>query len=310
MQQQPQTVPQSQPALFDANARRKKSVRRLLPKIALYVILVIVAIMWLVPFLFALSTSFAYQFNISDGNPVVGIYHKEYNWLWHTCTIQNYVTLFSKYNIIGGFVNSILYIVPPLFVGVFASAMAAYGFARLRFPGRSAMFFTLLSTILLPGVITMIPAYILYATVYRWTNTPLPLIVPGCFGSALTMFLIRQYFLGFPKELEEAAQLDGMGWWGIFIRIALPLAMPVLITQIILSFNGMYNDYLGPLLYVGTVTNLRTLQLVLKSIPTLGNTPYPLMMAGAIVALIPTFILFAAAQKFFTEGIVLTGIKE
>lgn len=108
----------------------------------------------------------------------------------------------------------------------------------------------------------------------------------------------------------EAAQIDGMGWWGIFIRIALPLSMPVLITQIILSFNGIYNDYLGPLLYVGTVTDLRTLQLVLKSIPTLGNTPYPLMMAGAIVALIPTFILYGVAQKFFTEGIVLTGIKE
>ena len=205
--------------------------------------------------------------------------------------------------------NSILYIVAPLFVGVFTSAMAAFGFARLRFPGKTAMFFTLLSTVLLPGVITMIPSYILYATVYNWTNTPLPLIIPGMFGAAMTMFLIRQYFLTLPKELEEAAQLDGMGWWGIFLKIALPLAMPVLITQIILSFNGMYNDYLGPLLYVGTVPNLRTLQLILTSIPTQGYTPYPLMMAGAIVALIPTFVLFAAAQKFFTEGIVLTGIK-
>ena len=225
-------------------------------------------------------------------------------------TFVNYLDLFQKYNVIGGFVNSILYIIPPLFVGVFTSAMAAYGFARLRFPGRITMFFTLLSTILLPGVITMVPSYIMYSVGYGWSNTPLPLIIPGMFGSAMTMFLIRQYFLGFPKELEEAAQLDGMGWWGIFVRIALPLSMPVLITQLILSFNGMYNDYLGPLLYVGTTPNLRTLQLILKSIPTIGVTPYPLMMAGAIVALIPTFILYGLAQKFFTEGIVLTGIKE
>lgn len=289
---------------------KKQHIKRLMPKIAVYVILIVLAILWLIPFLFALSTSFAYQFNINKGESVVGIYHKDYNWMWHQVTFDNYTRLFSEYNIIGGFVNTILYMIGPLFIGVFASAMAAYGFARLRFPGRVTLFFTLLSTILIPGVITMIPSYILYATFYHWTNTPLPLIVPGCFGAAMTMFLIRQYFLGFPKELEEAAQIDGMGWWGIFLRIALPLAMPVLITQIILSFNGIYNDYLGPLLYVGTVTNLRTLQLVLKSIPTIGNTPYPLMMAGAIVALIPTFILYVFAQRFFTEGIVLSGIKE
>lgn len=290
-------------------ADKKQRFKRMLPKIVLYVILIFLAVLWLIPFLFALSTSFAYQFNINDGESVVGIYHKDYNWLWHTITFDNYSRLFSEYNILGGFMNTILYMLAPLFVGVFTSAMAAYAFARLRFPGRDVIFFILLSTILLPGVITMIPSYILFATFYNWTNTPLPLIIPGCFGSAMTMFLIRQYFLGFPKELEEAAQIDGMGWWGIFVKIALPLSMPVLITQIILSFNGIYNDYLGPLLYVGTVTDLRTLQLVLKSIPTVGNTPYPLMMAGAIVALIPTFILYCVAQKFFVEGIVLSGIK-
>lgn len=289
---------------------RKARFKRKFPKFVVYLILIILAYLWLVPFLFAFSTSLAYQFNIAGGEAVVGIYHKDYNWIWHTVTFDNYARLFSEYNILGGFANTILYMIAPLFVGVFTSAMAGYGFARLRFPGRTALFFALLSTVLIPGVITMIPSYILYATFYHWTNTPLPLIVPGCFGSAMTMFLIRQYFLGFPKELEEAAQIDGMGWWGIFVRIALPLSLPVLITQIILSFNGIYNDYLGPLLYVGTVTDLRTLQLVLKSIPTIGNTPYPLMMAGAIVALLPTFILYGFAQKFFTEGIVLTGIKE
>ena len=288
---------------------KKQHIKRMIPKIVLYVILIFLAVVWLIPFLFALSTSFAYQYNLVDGEAVVGIYHKDYNWMWHPATFDNYVTLFQDYPVVGGFVNSILYIIAPLFVGVFTSAMAAYAFARLHFPGRDVIFFVLLATILLPGVITMIPSYILYATFYHWTNTPLPLIIPGCFGSAMTMFLIRQYFLGFPKELEEAAQLDGMGWWGIFLRIALPLSLPVLITQLILSFNGMYNDYLGPLLYVGTVNEMRTLQLILKGIPTIGNTPYPLMMAGAIVALIPTFILYGVAQKFFTEGIVLTGIK-
>lgn len=278
----------------------KYTVKNILSKSVLYFFLTLAALFFFIPFLFALSTSFTWEY---------GIYEKGYNWLWHELDFSNYQRLFNEYNIIGSFLNSIAYLIPPVFVGVFTSAMAAFGFARLRFPGRDIVFFVLLSTMVIPGVITMIPSYIMYAKIYRWTNTPLPLIVPGMFGAATTMFFIRQYFLTLPRELEDAAMIDGMNWWGIFTSVAVPLSKAVLITQIILSFNGVYNDYLGPLLYVGTVDEYKTLQLVLSSISTAHQQPYTLMMAGAIVALIPTFILYLIAQKSFIEGIVMTGIK-
>lgn len=280
---------------------KKHRVEYILSKTLVYAILIIFAVIFFLPFLFALSTSFTEPFEI---------YAKDYNWLWHEIDFSNYKKLFAEYNIWGSFANSIMYIIPPIFVGVFTSAMAGFGFARLKFPGSTAMFFMLLSTMVIPGIITMIPSYILFASVYNWANTPLPIIIPGMFGSALTMFFIRQFFMNLPRDLDEAALIDGMNWWGIFTKIALPLAKPVIITQIILSFNGAYNDYLGPLLYVGTVDKYKTLQLVLSSIQnTRGTKPYTLMMAGAMVSLVPTFILYMLAQKAFIEGIVVTGIK-
>lgn len=279
---------------------RKYKVKKVAVTTGMYAVLTLFAFLFFIPFLFALSTSFAGEYEI---------YKKGYNWLWHELDFSNYQKLFELYDIVGSFINSVLYIVPPLFVGVFASAMAAYGFSRLKFPGRDVMFFVLLGSMVIPGVITMIPSYIMYAKIYRWTNTPLPLVIPGMFGGAMTMFFIRQFFMTLPKELEDAAMIDGMNWWGIFMNIAMPLAKPVIITQIILSFNGMYNDYLGPLLYVGTIDEYKTLQLVLSSISTARSKPYTLMMAGAITALLPTFVLYMFAQKFFIEGIVMTGIK-
>ena len=240
--------------------QKKYKLRRIVWKTLDYAVLIFIAFLFFMPFVFALSTSLTSQY---------GIYEKGYNWLWHKLDFSNYTRLFREYNIVGGFFNTILYIVPPIVVGVFTSAMAAFGFARMRFPGKSIVFFGLL----------------------------------------LTMFIIRQFIMTLPKELEDAAKIDGMGWWGIFLRIALPLSTPILITQLILSFNGAYNDYLGPLIYVGTVDKLKTLQLVLATINTAHHKSYTLMMAGSIVALIPTFILFAAAQKSFIEGIITTGIK-
>lgn len=282
------------------SAARRAHIKKAVSRTVVYAVLCLFAAIFLIPFLFALSTAFTEPY---------GIYEKGYHWLWHPLSVENFGTLFSEYDLLGSFTNTLLYITPPLLIGLFASAMAGYGFARLRFPGKNLVFYLLLSSTVIPGVITLIPSYILFSSVYHWANTPWPLIIPGCFGSALTMFFIRQYFLSLPKELEDAAMIDGLGWWGIFLRIALPLAAPVLITQLILSFNGAYNDYLGPLLYVGTVDKYKTLQLVLATISTARNKQYTLMMAGAIVSLIPTFVLYLAAQKSFVEGIVMTGIK-
>ncbi|MBQ8885382.1 MAG: carbohydrate ABC transporter permease [Clostridia bacterium] len=281
------------------NELKKYKAKRVLAKVLTYVLLTLCAALILIPFLFAFVTSFTEPMGIFD-----------FKWIPSPITTENYEKLFTDYNILGGLLNTLIYILPPITIGVLTSAMAAYGFARVRFPGRNLLFFSTLATVLVPGIITMIPSFVMYANIYNWVGTPLPLIVPGLFGAAMTMFFMKQYIEGIPKSLEEAAFIDGMSRGGVFFRIILPLSKTALIAQFVLSFNGAYNDYLGPLLYVGTKEELFTLQLVLQKIQTKGNTPYTLMTAGAVMALIPTLTMFIFAQRYFIEGIVMTGLKE
>lgn len=276
-----------------------QKARKIATAILYYIILTVFALGVLIPFLFALSTAFTEP---------TGIY--EFKWIPQPITLENFETLFKQYNILGGFVNTVLYITPPIFVGVLTSAMAAYAFARLRFPGKDVIFYIVLATMLIPGIITMIPSFVMYANIYDWVGTPLPLIIPGLFGAATTMFFLKQFIQGLPRSLEEAAFIDGMSRGGVFFRIILPLSKTALIAQIVLSLNGAYNDYLGPLLYVGTKENLFTLQLVLSTLQTKMRTPYTLMMAGAVVSLAPMLTLFVLAQRYFVEGIAMTGLKE
>lgn len=263
-----------------------------------YLILTIVAGLIIIPFLFAFVTSFTEKTGIFD-----------FKWIPSPITTENYRELFANYNMFGGFLNTVMYIVPPVFVGVLTSTMAAYAFARIRFPGRQILFFFVLGTMLIPGIITMIPSFVMYSNIYNWVGTPLPLIIPGLFGASMTMFFMKQFIEGIPRSLDEAAFIDGMSRGGVFCRIILPLSKVAVIAQIVLSLNGAYNDYLGPLLYVGTKEKLFTLQLVLEKIQTRG-TPYTLMMAGSIIALLPTLTMFVFAQRYFMEGIAMTGLKE
>lgn len=263
-----------------------------------YIILTFSGLMILIPFLFALATSFTEPMGIYD-----------FKWFPSPFTFENYETLFTYYDVIGGFFRTLLYTLPPITVGVLTSAMAAYAFARLKFPGKNLIFYMMLATMLIPGIITMIPSFIMYSNIYHWVGTPLPLIIPGLFGAVATMFFLKQYIQGLPVSLEEAAFIDGMSRGGVFFKIILPLSKVALIAQFVLSLNGAYNDYLGPLLYIGTEENLFTIQLVLEKLQTKNTTPYTLMMAGSIVALIPTLVMFICSQKFFLEGIAMTGIK-
>lgn len=289
-------------AKYTKSLRRKDLMRykagRIAVKVGTYFVLTLFAVFIIIPFLFALVTSFTEPTGIFD-----------FKWIPDPFTLENYEELFSGYDILGGFLNTLMYIIPPVFVGVFTSTLAAYGFARVRFPGRQVLFFVVLGTMLFPGVITMIPSFVMFSNVYHWAGTPLPLIIPGMFGSSMTMFFMKQYIEGIPKSLEEAAFIDGMSRGGVFLKIILPLAKVAVIAQIVLSLNGAYNDYLGPLLYVGTEEELFTLQLVLEKIQQRG-TPYTLMMAGSIIALLPTLLMFGFAQRFFMEGIMMTGLKD
>jgi multiple sugar transport system permease protein len=189
----------------------------------------------------------------------------------------------------------------------------AYGFARLRFPGRGILFLILLATMMLPRQVTMIPRYVLFSKL-GWINTFKPLIVPTLFGNAFTIFLLRQFFMTIPLELDDAAKIDGCGIFGIFWRIVLPLSRPAMGIVTIMAFTSNWNDFMGPLIYLWD-RNKFTIALGLQLFKDTGMQHFgglvemEALMAATIMALAPVLVVFFLAQKHFVQGIVITGVK-
>ena len=191
---------------------------------------------------------------------------------------------------------------------VSTSSAVAYAFARIDFMGKDRLFLVLLSTMMLPGIVTMIPSYVLFAKI-GWVDTFLPLTVPAFFGGgAYNIFLLRQFYLTLPRELDEAAILDGASHWTIFTRIILPLSGPALATVGIFCFIGSWRDFMGPLLYLNDPAK-QTLELGLRTYQSMHNEQWHLLMAGSVLVSIPLIILFFVGQRFFIKGIALTGLK-
>ena len=194
-------------------------------------------------------------------------------------------------------------------VGVLlTSSLAAYGFARLRFPGRDVIFMVLLSTLMLPYAVIMIPQYIMFKYL-GWIDTYLPLIVPNWFGGGVfNIFLLRQFFRTIPVDLSEAARIDGASELRIYWQIMLPLAGPALAVVAIFTFINTWNDFLGPLIYLSSQTNY-TIALGLATFKGMYATQWHYLMAASTVMIVPIIVLFFLAQRYFVQGIVLTGVK-
>ncbi len=194
-------------------------------------------------------------------------------------------------------------------LGVLLSSSAvAYAFARIKFPGRDRLFIVLLATMMLPGIVTMIPTYLLFK-VFGWINTPLPLIVPAFFGGgAFNIFLLRQFFLGIPRDLDEAAILDGASHWIIFTKVIAPLSKAALATVGVLSVIYNWRDFMAPLVYLNS-PDRQTLEIGLSTYNNLKTQQWHLLMAGSVMVMIPLIILFFFGQRFFVKGITMTGIK-
>ncbi len=189
-----------------------------------------------------------------------------------------------------------------------SSAMVAYGFSRLRFPGRDRLFLVLLATMMLPGIVTMIPTYVEFKYL-RWIDTFLPLTVPAFFGGgAYNIFLLRQFFMGIPRDIDEAAVLDGASHATIFWRLIMPNSGPALATVGIFAFIYTWRDFMGPLLYLNSPEN-QTLELGLNTYRSLNAEQWELLMAGSVLVMIPLLILFIVGQRYFVRGIVMSGIK-
>jgi len=185
--------------------------------------------------------------------------------------------------------------------------LVAYGFARIKWPGRNIIFLLFLSTIMLPSQVTMIPLYIIYRRI-GWIGTIWPLVAPSFFGNALFVFLLRQFLLSIPQDLSDAARIDGANELGILWHVMLPLMRPALATVALFTFVNVYRDFLGPLIYL-TDQDQWTISLGLKLFQNMYGAQWQLMMAASTLAMLPTLLLFFLTQRTFIKGIALTGIK-
>lgn len=263
-----------------------------------YLFLSLLCVMILVPFIQLVLSSFKNSQEVYLDT----IFPKKW-------AFENYAAVFKETVIIHSFINTFAYIIPPVLVGTFMSAFCAYGFARLKFPGKRAFFIGMMATLVIPNIIIMVPAYVMFANFYKWLGSPLPVIIPGMFGSTVCMFFMLQYIRTIPTDMEEAAMIDGLNRFEMFIAIVMPLIVPAFVAQAVLSFSGAYNDYLTPLLYLGNNTNLFTVQLAINQMNSAYNVELEKLLAACVVALVPTLVLFVCAQKTFIEGITLTGLK-
>lgn len=240
-------------------------------------------------------------------------------WWPKTFSLQGFVNLFEMDvmyletgvpSIFLGFFNTIWMTTLSTAVGLLVSGLAAYAYAKIRFPGKNVLFMLEMATMMIPLGAMQIVSFLFFNSVLKWNNTPLPLIVPKMFGSATFIFFLRAYFESINDEILEAARIDGKGTFGIFFSIMMPLSVSAFVAQFIFSFVGGYNDYVGPLLYLSGNKQMVTLQLAVANIQS-SFSKYPeTICASAVVSIIPLIILYCFSQKFFISGIAVGGGKE
>ncbi|MBS4219263.1 carbohydrate ABC transporter permease [Bacillus sp. FJAT-49711] len=258
-------------------------------------ILTIGAIIILVPLVWTFSTSLKTPAEVFSDN----FFPKVWNW-------KNYSYAVTSIPFFRYLMNTLIILIPVLIGTVFSSALCAYGFARFNFRGKRILFLVLLATMMLPGQVTMIPMFIMFKEI-GWVDSFLPLIIPSFFGGgAFNIFLIRQFMRGIPRELDEAAYMDGASRWKIFTKVMLPLSTPPMVAVSIFTFMGVWNDFQGPLIYLNSTDNY-TLALGLSMFKGMYNIEWNMLMAATILIMLPALIVFFVAQKYFIEGISISS---
>jgi len=265
----------------------------------LYVIMILLVALMLIPFAWILSTSLKSQQYILETPPRL---------IPDPLTFESYTGLAERMDLPRIIFNSIFVAAATTAGQILVSAMAAYAFSRIQWRGRNLVFTLYLATMMVPSVVLVIPQFILIRQL-GWMNTYTALIVPSLFN-AFGTFLLRQSFLGLPKDFEEAAFVDGANPFTIFWRILLPLNMPAIATLIVLSFMGSWNSYLFPL-FVARREEVITLPVALATLQAgpRALTEWNLVMAGAVITVLPILIVYLFAQKWFVQGVVSSGIK-
>jgi multiple sugar transport system permease protein len=265
-----------------------------------------ISILFLIPLAWMISTS------LKDSTELVGT-----KWIPNRFAFENYTDAFSFGLWVQWTANTLIITFANVFGMVLSSALVAYAFARLRWPGRSFLFAIVLATMMLPEVVTLFPQFILFAKLPAfgfqgskvWVNTFLPLIVPAFTGSAFNIFLLRQFMRSIPIDLSEAAKIDGASELQTFWRVVLPLTKPALATIAIFTFQGSWQDFMKPLLYLQS-EDLYTLQLGLRQFDAAagGKPAWNWLMAASLVVMLPVLVVFLLFQRYFIEGITITGM--
>jgi ABC-type glycerol-3-phosphate transport system permease component len=298
--------PGSVPALAPSHVSAKSEsvgalrLRRFARTAVLYLLLIVGAVVMLVPLVWLLSSS------LKDEGKIF-LYPPQWipdPWRW-----ENYDRVFERVPFWRFYRNSVFVTAMTTVGQVVSASIVAFGFARLRFPGRDVLFIVLLATVMIPYHVTLIPTFVLYREL-GWLDTYLPLIVPTWLGgSPFYIFLLRQFYLRLSLELDDAARVDGAGPWRIYKDVVLPQSKPALGVVAVFAFLTHWNDFFGPLIYLST-TEKFTLPLGINYFRGVEQTQWHLLMAASVMTAIPCVVLYFVAQRYFIQGIVFTGIKE
>jgi multiple sugar transport system permease protein len=281
-----------------------RPIGSILGKIALWILLVVFAGAFLYPFLWLLAASLKPRGEVFDNRLIPNTFNP-----------INYVQAFDKLPLLNWMGNSLLIAILAAGLVTLSSSIVAFGFAYFKFPGRNILFGLILATMMMPGAVTLIPTYLIWNHL-GFVGTNVPLWAANLFGSAFYIFLQRQFFLGLPRELFEAARMDGASYWGLFWRIAAPLSVPSFIIVFIFEFQASWNNLQAPLIYLnfGSIENF-TVPLGISYAMTAfspgngGQGDYQWVMVAALIVTLPMLILFAFGQRFFIEGIATQGRK-
>ena len=272
--------------------------------ICLTVFMAIMSLILIIPFLWMLVSSLQPTSTSIFQNP------PKFPEVW---SFKNYVEIFEVWDFWGMLGNTLFVVFASMILSITASVLVAYGFARFRARGKKVMFMFMLSTMMLPWIVTLMPSYILFQQI-GWTGTFLPLIIPAIGGGAFNIFLVRQYLMGIPKSLDEAAIMDGCNRFQVLTKVLLPQCGPILATLVVFSFNGAWSDYVGPSIYLMGMESKYTLSVGLTILKNqtagYGVIPWHLIMAGCVVFALPMIVILFVAQDAFVRGVVTTGIKE
>ncbi|MGG4047000.1 carbohydrate ABC transporter permease [Paenibacillus favisporus] len=271
---------------------------RRVSQIIVYAILILGSVFCLLPLFWLVRSSMMSSMQIFEMPP---------KWIPSPFKFQNYAEALTTIDFVRFFRNTLTITASCLIGALISSSLGAYSYARLDWPGKKFFFGLLLASMMLPGAVTLIPTFIGWRLA-DLINTYVPLILPVWFGSAFDIFLLRQFYAGIPRDLDEAAYVDGAGPWTIFWRIIIPLSKPPLIVIGLFSFMNSWNDFMGPLVYLNEESKF-TLALGLQMFQSLHSAQWHLLMAASTVVILPVIIVFFIGQRYFIEGITLTGMK-